>query len=339
MALAALGLGLWQRARVRGPALKVWEQPGNAGRYETRFSPMGTDARLVVRAEGLDDGRRMLRPAVEAVQKVERLMSTYRPDSELTRLNQQAASRPVAVSPDTLATLKQAVEMSRLTGGAFDATCAPLRTLWRRAAAEGRTPSKEETREALAKVGYRNLAFEDGKVKFLNPGMKIDLGGIAKGYAIDAAAGEMAAAGASVGLVDIGGDLRLLGRPEPGGRWHIQVQPVEGMQEDLILALPACAVATSGDYRRGLRIGERWFSHIIDPRTGWPVLNVSSATVVAEEAVTADALATAISVLGPQDGVALVDSLPGTECLIMSRREDGSLRWHLSAGFESFICD
>jgi thiamine biosynthesis lipoprotein len=111
------------------------------------------------------------------------------------------------------------------------------------------------------------------------------------------------------------------------------------MQKELILGLPACAVATSGDYRRGLRIGGRWFSHIIDPRTGTPVPNVSSATVVAGEAATADALATAISVLGAQDGVALVDSLPGTECLIMSRREDGSLQRHLSAGFDSFISD
>ncbi len=339
VALVLLGLGLWRHARPEEPRLRVWQQPGKAGRYETRFSPMGTDARLVVRAESTEDARRMLRPAVEAVRRVERLMSAYRPDSEVSRLNEHTSDRPVAISPETLEVLRRAVEMSRLTDGAFDVTYAPLRTLWRRAAERGKPPSEQELEATLQKVGSQKLAIQDGRMRVMEPGMKIDLGGIAKGYAIDAAIEAMRAEGASAALVDIGGDLRLLGRPGPDEPWRIRVRPVEGMKEGLILALPPCAVTTSGDYARGLRIGERWFSHIIDPRTGRPVASVPSATVVARDATTADALATAISVLGPREGVALVNSLPETECLVLSRREDGSLERHPSSGFDRYVSD
>jgi thiamine biosynthesis lipoprotein len=167
--------------------------------------------------------------------------------------------------------------------------------------------------------------------------MEVDLGGIAKGYAIDAAAEALQAAGASSGLVDIGGDLRLFGSPSGGGKWRVEVRRPRGVEEAIILKLDPCAVTTSGDYARWFPVAGKHYSHIVDPCTGWPVPDVPSVTVVAPDATTADALATGLSVMGAAKGVALVDALPGVECMMMTRGPDGSVTRHLSRGFQDLI--
>ncbi|MHC4789125.1 MAG: FAD:protein FMN transferase [Planctomycetota bacterium] len=240
-------------------------------------------------------------------------------------------------SEHTLRVLRKSVAMYELSGGAFDVTYAPLRSLWRRAQREGRMPDRAALERALVAVGSGKLVFEDGGVQFAVEGMEVDLGGIAKGYAIDLAAEALRQAGARAGIVDIGGDLRLFGLPEPGGRWRISVRRPPGVERDWVLAVGPCAVATSGEYARGFRIGDRWLSHIVDPRTGRSVERMLSATVVAADAMSADALATAVSVLGEEEGGALVDSLPGVECMIMIGRPDGGVRTQMSAGFAELV--
>lgn len=322
--LALLAYATLPRKPLRGgePSLLgvVEEDPGHPGRFRYEFEVMGTDARLLVCARTVEAARRMIAPAVARIRDVDAAMSTYRPESEISRLNRLGAQQPVELSPMTLSVLRQAVDFSRLTDGAFDVTCAPLRTLWRRAVREGVLPAQEQIDRARRAVGSDKLLLADRAVRFATDGMEVDLGGIAKGFAIELAAQAMGAAGAGSALVDIGGDMRLVGRREDGQNWKIQLRdPRPGEHPPIYLRLADCAVATSGDYARPVHVAGRRFSHIVDPRTGWPVADVPSATIVAPDATTADALATAVSVLGPHEGVELVDSIEGVECMIMAR--------------------
>jgi thiamine biosynthesis lipoprotein len=317
--------------------LPVRARPGKAGRYETVFQVMGTEGRLEAVAPDEAAARRMFEAALPQLRIVEQLMSTYRPDSDVSRLNQLGAQRPVVLSEHTLAVMRKSVEVSRLTGGAFDVTYAPLRTFWRRAQQEARMPDQEAVDGALAAVGWGRLVIEGDRVGFTVEGMEVDLGGIAKGYAIDLAAVALQGAGASAGIVDIGGDLRLFGAPEAGGNWRIRIQRPPGVEEEWTLDLSACGVATSGDYARWFSIGDERFSHIVDPRTGRPAAGMASVTVTAPDAMTADALATALSVMGAEAGVKLVDSLPDVECMMVTEDAVGSARMRMSAGFPRLV--
>ncbi|NLW50954.1 MAG: FAD:protein FMN transferase [Candidatus Brocadiaceae bacterium] len=313
--------------------MHVRTRAGRPGRFETSFQVMGTDARFEVAAPDARAAERLLAPAVAHTRQVEARMSTYRPDSEVSRLNRHGHPGPVPVSEETEAVLLRAADVSRRAGGAFDVTYAPLRTLWRTAAARGVPPTPDQIERVRALVGWEKLRVEPGGARFAVPGMEIDLGGIAKGYAIDRAVEALQAAGAASGLVDIGGDLRTFGTPPASGHWAIRVRRAPDVAEEWVLRVGACAVTTSGDYARWFRVGDRHYSHIIDPRNGRPVGNVPSATVVAPDATLADGLATAISVLGPAEGVRLVDALPGAECMILERRPDGGVEVHMSTGF------
>ncbi|GAH51982.1 unnamed protein product, partial [marine sediment metagenome] len=270
--LAALAAAFLFQRREGSPEsgyVAVREVAGKPGRYETMLSVVGTDARLEAVARNKSHARRMFQQAVEQMRMVELRMSTYREESEVSRLNATGSQHPVELSEHTLRVLREAVEMSKLTGGAFDVTYAPLRTLWRRAQQEDRLPGADAIEEVLAAVGHTKLVFEESRVGFAVPGMEVDLGGLAKGYAVDLATEALQAAGAEAGFVDVGGDLRFFGLPAPGQRWRVAVRSPPGVQEPFALSVPACAVTTSGDYARWFQVGDRRLSHIVDPRTGW----------------------------------------------------------------------
>jgi thiamine biosynthesis lipoprotein len=317
--------------------------PDYSGRFRSEFQAMGTDAVLAVCAQDPRSARRIIAPALERVRTVESLMSMFRPDSDIGRLNAAGAQHPVEVSPLTLRVLRASAHFSQLTGGAFDVTYTPLRSVWLKAQGAGALPPEEELRRALASVGFDKLVLSDGAAMFAREGMAVDLGGIAKGFAIDLAAEAMKGAGAQAALVDIGGDIRVVGRPGAGESWRILVRDPRGEgQPPIVLKLSDAAVATSGDYARYFSVGGRRFSHIIDPRTGRPVQDVPSATVVAPDATTADALATGISVLGAQKGLELIASLPGVECMIMARETgegeaQGPTRLYYSKDFRTLV--
>jgi thiamine biosynthesis lipoprotein len=337
--LLALAVTLLRHTDPGMPQLAVWERPGRPGTYQCMFSTMGTDGSVQVSAPDPDTARRMIQAAVTEINRAEMLMSAYRPDSEVSRLNRWGAEEQVRLSPDTLSVLNSAMEFWRLTGGAFDITYAPLRSVWREAVDWGRPPDEAELAAVLATVGCEKLVLEGDAARFATSGMQVDLGGIAKGYALDIAARALKEAGARAGIVDIGGDMNLLGRPATGGSWHVQVRWPPGLpgEERIILRATDCAITTSGDYERGFKIGDRWFSHIIDPRTGRPVVDVPSVTVVAPDATTADALATALSVLGVEEGIALVDSLDRVECMIMVPGPEGTVARRMSAHFADLV--
>jgi len=325
----------------RGSELPVKADARHPGRYLLEFEAMGTDARLIVAAPDAATARTYMRPAVLAIRRVETLMSTYRPESEISALNRMGAKQEVPLSGATLQVLRDSVRFSRMTDGAFDVCYAPLRTLWRKAEREGKLPSDDEIYSTLRAVGSDKLVLSERGARFSVEGMEVDLGGIAKGFGIETAAQAMRKAGAKSALVVVGGEMRAVGRREDGSPWKVQVRdPRPGAHEPIVLRLDDKAAATSGDYARYFRVGERKLSHIVDPRTGWPVANVPSATVVAADAVTTDALATGISVLGPEKAIKLIDSLGDAECMMMVRTEETEgtqVKLYYSKGFRALM--
>ncbi len=318
--------------------LPLREDPQHPGRFLLRFEAMGTEGSLLVCAPDQKVASKMVARGMRQITAVEKRMSTYLPDSEISRLNRLGAQQPVELSVQTRDVLRRSVEFSKLSGGAFDVTYAPLRTLWQKAQREGAVPTQEQIADALRAVGSDKLVLSGQTARFASLGMQVDLGGIAKGFAIDLAAEAMMEVGASSGLVEIGGDMRVIGHREDGQKWKIQLKdPRPGDRLPIYLRLADAAVATSGDYARYYSIGPQRFSHIIDPRTGWPVQDVPSATVTAPDATTADALATAISVLGPKEAVALVNSLEGVECMVMAQAGGTEPEIYYSDGFDALM--
>lgn len=293
---------------------------------------MGTFSRVVVVARSEKAGRACIAAAFKVQRRIESLMSYHRPDSELNRVNRHAAERPVPVNPLTFEVLQQAVYFSELSGGAFDVTVGPLVDLWRAAGDANEPPSEAALTEARLRVGYEKLILEPKEmtVQFATEGMRIDLGGIAKGFAIDKSVEAVRKGGALGGMVDIGGDIRCFGRPPEGQEhWRIGLQDPTEATEDLItgeplliLQLSDAAVTTSGDYRRYTTVAGRKQSHIMDAQTGRGANQLVSVTIIAPNATTADALATAVSVLGPQKGLALIETLPAVETILLPAGED-----------------
>jgi len=336
--IAGAGILFWKPlASRRAGRLTVTARVGRPGWFETRFEAMGTYGRMEVKADDAEAARRMFEAGLPQIRTVEELMSIYRPDSEVSRLNKLGAQQVVKLSDHTLAVLRKSVEVSELTGGAFDVAYAPLRTLWQQAERDGQAPSESAIKKTLEAIGYSKLVFESNGVRFSTPGMEVDLGGVATGYGVDLATQALRQAGATAGIVDIGGDLRFFGSPGDREKWRLLVNPPPGVRESIVLAVPPCGVATSGDYARYFSIGRKHYSQIIDPRTGRPVERMASVTVVAPDAITADTLSTGLSVMGPQEGVTLAEALADIHCLFMIREADGTVRKAMSRNFASLI--
>ena len=306
---------------------------------------MGTRCELtvVVPADRADAARRALASAENALRDVEALMSDRLTDSALSRFNAAGAGEQVPLPGPLVDLIRRAVGFSARSEGAFDVTCRPVVELWRRSARAVRPPAQQQIAEARKRVGSRHLKIgPDGAAK-LADGLQIDLGGIAKGHGIDRAAETLQSAEAAVGgIVNVGGDLRCWGRSAAGRAWRVGIQ--HPFREDLCgtLRLTDAAVATSGDYRRGFRIAGRRYSHIVDPRTGRPVEQTHSVTVVSlpaagrkPSATAADAWATALSVLGPA-GAGRMRAEPGLEAMIVTgTADDPSI--HLTEGFRRLL--
>lgn len=289
---------------------------------------MGTFARVVAVAKDAATGAQCVEAGLAEIRKVNELMSDYSDDSEISRVNREAAQRAVQVSESTFEVLQKSVEFSKLTDGAFDITVGPLVDVFHKTQKERVAPTQEQIAQAKAKVGYEHLILdsENRTVRFAFDGMRLDLGAIAKGYGVDKAIEAARQHGAVGVMVDIGGDVRCFGMP-PEGRdhWRIGLQDpnsvVEGMNTGglvLTLRVTNAAVATSGDYQQFVLIEGKRYSHIMNRKTGSSVEGLSSVTIIADNATDADALATSVSVMGPEQGLALIEKLPNTEAIILT---------------------
>ncbi len=259
--------------------------------------------------------------AFAAVAEVDEAMSDYAPGSALNRLNAAAGGAAQPIPGILVEVLEASQRVAEATGGAFDPTVGPLVQLWRRARKEGRLPGSDEIAEARRLVGHDGLSLDHGRgtARLERAGMRLDLGGIAKGYACDRALRALAARGIRRAMVDAEGDFAL-GDPPPGrDAWRIQIVD----HPDRVLHLVRCGVATSGDAERFVEIDGRRYSHIVNPGTGYGIEQMSLVTVVAKDGATADALATAVSILGADRGLALVESVPETAAWMEWRTPEG----------------
>lgn len=297
---------------------------------------MGTQARLVLYAPDAPLARAAAAQAFARIAALDAVMSDYRDDSELMALCRRAGRGPVAVSDDLFRVLQQAARVSRASHGAFDVTVGPLTRLWRRARRIGELPDPAQLRAALALVGFDKLTLDESarSAALAASGMRIDLGGIGKGFAADEAAAALARAGVRSALVAVGGDVVATGPPPDARGWTVGIAALTGEPggSPRSTLLRHMAISTSGDAEQWLERDGVRYSHIIDPRTGHAVTGHGSVTVVAERGAVADALATAVSVLGPADGVGLVNETPGAAAFVAVADRDGvrtytSSRW------------
>jgi len=294
-------------------------------RFEFTRAEMAVDVRLVFYTETQDIASTAADAAFARVRQLNAVLSDYDPQSELSRLCRSSGpGRPVRVSTDLWRVLALSQTWADRSGGAFDVTIRPVVRLWRRARRQQQLPDRERIQQALADVGYENIRLdpESRTVELLRPGISIDLGGIAKGYAADEARRVLEKYTIKSCLVDAGGDM-VLGSPPPDREgWRIGVAPLQADgPPSRYLVLAHCAVATSGDAWQHVEIDGRRYSHIVDPRTGLGLTDHSSVTVVAPDGATADALASAVSVLGPEAGMKLVEATPGAAALIVRSLE------------------
>lgn len=272
-------------------------------------------------------------------------MSTFQPDSEISRFSRlQGADTPFPVSEDFQAVMKVSKELFHITGGAWDGTLDPLIDLWgfgRTKRPEDRVPSAQEIQALLPRVGFQQIAMDaEGRLSKAHPSVSLDLASVAKGYGVDAIAALIRERGFTDYLVEIGGEVYAAGLRPDGQPWRVGINKPDPEapfdQVYRVVQLQDRAFATSGDYRNYFEIDGRRYAHIIDPRTGYPVSNgVVSVSVTAATCALADGLATAIEVMGAPAGIALVNRLPGVECLIITRDDQNRLHDSASQGFQT----
>lgn len=305
---------------------------------------MGTFARVVVIAKDSDAAGKCIESAFAQINKVDDLMSDYKSDSEISSVNRDGFEKAIRLSQPTYEVLQRSIEFSKLTDGAFDVTVGPLVELFRKAKDKQVLPNQDEITDARSKVGFEKLKI-DGQnrtVQFTVEGMQLDLGGIAKGYAVDKAVETMQARGAIGGMIDLGGDIRCFGAPLKGrDHWVIGLQNPNigkdsaGREVLLKLKMTNGAIATSGDYQQFILIEGKRHSHIINRKTGTSTEGLSSVTIIADNATNADALATAVSVMGTGNGLELIENTPGTEAILITSQPEFQLV--KTSGAEKYI--
>jgi len=282
---------------------------------------MGVRFELAAIAEDSLKAKQAVDAAISEITRIEKLISSWDPHSQTSAINQMAGIQPVKVSDELFALIRRSLKISRLTQGAFDISFASLDKVWRFDGSMTTLPSPEEVAASVAKVGYENIMLneEDTSVFLKLQGMKIGFGAIGKGYAANRAKAVMLNLGIENGLVNAGGDLLCWGKQENGTPWQIGIaDPAEKTKIFSWLQVHDMAVVTSGNYEKSVMIDGQHYTHIIDPRTGYPVQGVKSVTIVCPDAELADGLATAVFVLGEQGGLHLINQLKGIECLIVN---------------------
>jgi thiamine biosynthesis lipoprotein len=300
--------------------------------YSFKSRHMGVDFRIDLFAADSKKAQFAANAAFARVAKIDSVMSDYKVESELSQLSRSSGSgNSVQVSQELWKVLNKAKKIHRLSIGAFDITSGPSVILWRRACFFKTLPPSRSLARAREKCGMNHLLFKpEMRSLTLKPkGMRLDLGGIAKGYAADEALKTLHSLGIKHALVDGSGDMAMTIHPR--NQWKIFISDKED-QADQFIHMQNGAVATSGDSYQFIEIKNKRYSHIIDPRTGIGVTNRCRVTIIAPDAMTADSLASAVTVMGPKQGLKLIESLPDVEALIVT-----SGKTYQSTNFPSLI--
>lgn len=273
--------------------------------------------------------------AFDEVTRVDALMSLHRADSELTRLNSRAAESPVPASPPLFAVIETAQRIATETDGAFDITVRPLTELWGFIWKEYRLPTTNELARTLPLVGHGLLQLDPPQrlVRFRRAGMSLDLGGIAKGFAVDRAIERLRTLGVTNAMVKAGGDLRVSGLPPGADHWEVQLENPQKSGRRAFIRLRSGALSTSGNYENYFEINGRRYAHIVNPRTGLPVEGVASCTVLAPTCMESDAWATALVVLGPDESLRRFGARFAIRFVLHPARRDAPWAFVRSKGF------
>lgn len=295
--------------------------------FEAVEPHMGTLFRIKLYAASDEQARSAFRSAFARIEALDNALSDYKPESELSRITESAVTHPTGISVDLFRVLMAAQRVSEETGGAFDVTLGPVIRLWRRARKTGQPPSGDALREAAKLCGYTKMKLDPKyrTVEFAQPGMKLDVGGIAKGYTADEALAVLSAAGIKSALVAASGDLAFSNAPPGKKGWSIGIDSIDNANSPFTktLLLANAAVSTSGDTEQYLDAGGNHYSHIVDPQTEKGLTRRVTVTVVARRGIAADPLSTAVDVMGPEKGLALIERQAGAAALIVLR--DGEL--------------
>ncbi len=303
-------------------------QPRVGGWLQREEAIMGTAITVVLWSDDRHEGDAAIDAVMAEMHRIDHTMSPHREDSELSRINRDAHVAPVPLSAEMTRLLAKAQSFSERSGGAFDITYAAVGQLYDYRA--GTRPSPEALAQARAAVGYRHLVLDEQArtVRFARPGMRIDLGGFAKGHAVDQAAAILRARGIRHAHVSAGGDSRVIG-DHRGRPWHIGVRdPRRPGEVVAMLPLEDVSMSTSGDYERYFEVAGERCHHLIDPATGLSPRSLRSVTILADDGLTTEALSKSVFVLGLDKGMALIAAQPGVDAIVV----DAAGALHFSAG-------
>ncbi|MBD0779071.1 FAD:protein FMN transferase [Maribacter sp. ANRC-HE7] len=269
--------------------------------------------------------------AVAEIRRIEKMVSSWDPDSETALINKNAGIKPVKVSVELYKLIERAIQISEITDGAFDISYSSMDEIWKFDGSMTYMPSKEMIKNSIAKVGYEKIVLDpEGHTVFLKQkGMKISFGAIGKGYAADKTKELLVSKQVVAGIINASGDLTTWGTKASGEKWLIGIaNPLSKNKIFSWLPIVESSVATSGNYEKFVIFDGKKYTHIIDPRTGYPSQGVNSVTIFAKSAELCDALATAVFIMGKDAGLSLINQLGGTEVILV----DSNNRIHKSSG-------
>ena len=264
--------------------------------------------------------------AVQEISRIEKLISSWDPASETSRINRNAGIEPVRVDKELFDLIKRSLAISRLTDGAFDITYASMDKIWKFDGSMTEMPTVEAIRNSVSRVGFGKIVLDESNFTVFLPeaGMKIGFGAIGKGYAADKAKKMLMDYGVQAGIINASGDMNTWGKQPNDEDWKVAItNPMDKGKAFGLVPVRQGAVVTSGDYEKYVEFNGIRYTHIIDPKTGYPAHGVISSTVFAPSAELADALATSLFVMGVDVGIARINQLPNVECILID--EDGNI--------------
>ncbi len=288
--------------------------------YKRTLKLMGSRFDITVVANSEQEGNKYIDIAVAEIQRIEKIISSWDKNSETSQINQYAGIKPVVVSQELYNLIDRAIKISQLTHGAFDISYASMDRIWKFDGSMKQMPTAEAIKKSVEKVGYKNIILtpEDTSVFLRLKGMRIGFGAIGKGYAADKAKKLLQEQGVVGGIINASGDLNAWGTQANGKNWMVAItNPLNKKKAFSWLPVINSAVVTSGNYEKYVEFNGKRYTHIIDPRTGYPVSGLSSVTIFTKSAELADALATSVFVMGVETGLDFINQLKDIDCIIV----------------------
>lgn len=290
--------------------------------YTRSIKLMGSQFEITVVANSKDEGSKYIDIAIHEIQRIEKLISSWNVNSQTSLINKNAGVKPVIVDDELFQLINRSLKISKLTDGAFDISYASMDRIWKFDGSMIEMPKKELIQKSVEKVGYHNIILDasNNSVFLKLEGMKIGFGAIGKGYAADKVKGLLQEKGVKAGIINASGDLNAWGKQPDGSSWMVAiVNPLNKKKVFSWLPVNNNAVVTSGDYEKYVTFNGELYSHIIDPRTGYPSTGILSATIFTSNAELADALATAVFVMGVDVGLSFINQLKGVGCILVDK--------------------